>query len=790
MRTRFWLSLLLLCLAAGTTDALASPPTLPPLAVTVTVSPTTASVPLDGVRWITPTVTGAADNSLTWSVNGITGGNATVGTVTFQGQYTAPSTIPAGNNVTVTATSVADPTVSASAVITVRYPIPYITSVTPNPVALGPLNITVNGSRYINGAQVMLDGAALATTFVSSTQLKATGNAPQGGSRVVTVVNPGPGSVSYNYTLNVNSTFSVAVTPANPTVALNATKQFQATVTHPTNQAVTWRVNSVAGGNATVGTISATGLYTAPGALPNASTVSVSALSQADNATSGSTTVTLQNPPPPPTPTPTPIPVNLAAARLLDQATFGATPAEMAYLQQVGAAAYLDDQLAKPESVWPDPLAGGNVSEAIYAVFINSASGQDQLRQRVIYALSEIIVISRNKNTNGNELTPWLRILSRNAFGNYRTLLQEITLDASMGKYLDLVNSAKPSGSSAPNENYPREVMQLFSLGLYKLNPDGSQQLDANNQPIPTYTQTDVQQLARALTGWTFPTTPGQTPRCQNGSYWPGPMLPCQGNHDVTAKTILGQPLPANQTIQQDLQGALDIIFNHPNVGPFLATRLIRALVTSNPSPAYIARISSVFNDNGQGVRGDMKAVVRAILLDPEARNDAPPNNFGRLRSAYQQVIASMRALNATPPTQQNFIIGYLFDQQFDDGIINANSVFGHYSPTFRIPKGGGLYGPEFQIYTATSATYRANFIYTMLQGGQGFPVNLTPFTGIANNHAALINLLDAQLLQGRMTPATRTALLNMLNTQTDVNQKALGALYLVLTSGEFLVQR
>src|SRR6185295_16329933 len=197
--------------------------------------------------------------------------------------------------------------------------------------------------------------------------------------------------------------------------------------------------------------------------------------------------------------------------------------------------AFIDEQLAMPESAWP-ALSTAQRSDAIDAFFANALSGQDQLRQRVIYALSEIIVEAINKNTNADEIVPWLQLLSRNAFGNYRTLLAEITLDGGMGKYLDLANSGLMGG--AANENYPREIMQLFSIGLYRLNLDGSQQLNAQGAPIATYTQTDVQQLAKALTGWTWGNASGTPPSYQNSNYYPGPMLPVANRHDTSSKTI------------------------------------------------------------------------------------------------------------------------------------------------------------------------------------------------------------------------------------------------------------
>ena len=261
-------------------------------------------------------------------------------------------------------------------------------------------------------------------------------------------------------------------------------------------------------------------------------------------------------------------------------------------------------------------------SGALQSQYLSRLSqAPDQLRQRVAYALSQIIVISMNKNIYPDEVVPYLQILSRNAFGNYRTLLGEISVSSQMGKYLDLAKSTKPGAGGGANENYAREVMQLFSIGLYMLNPDGSQQLDAQGHPIPTYNQATIQQVALALTGWVYPNNAWED--------FSGPMVPLEANHDTTQKTFLGCTLPAGQTTTQDMNGFLDCLFNHPNVGPFIATRLIRSLVTSNPSPAYIQRIATVFNNNGAGVRGDLRAVVKAILTDAEARNDAAPPTSG-----------------------------------------------------------------------------------------------------------------------------------------------------------------
>ena len=572
---------------------------------------------------------------------------------------------------------------------------------------------------------------------------------------------------------NAAPPITVSVAPLSVTLSLNATQQFAATVTGSANQAVVWRVNNVAGGNAQTGTISTNGLYTAPNALVSGA-ITVSATSAVNNTSQGTATVNLTAAPPQQT---------ANVSRFLNQTTFGVTPTLKTRVEQIGFNAFLDEQFALAESAYPNPLTA-TTQQTVDRFWINMFKGNDQLRQRTVYALSQIWVESFNKNSEPEMMIPWLRILSKNAFGNYRTLMREVTLDASMGHYLDLVNSNKPTANGGANENYSRELMQLFTIGLYKMNMDGSYQLDANNRPIPVYSQTDVRQLALALTGWTYPTTPGQTPGGNNGSYYPGEMEPRQTNHDTTAKTILGQNLPAGRTIQQDLDGALDIIFNHPNVAPFVATRLIRAFVTSNPSPAYIQRISLVFENNGSGVRGDLKAVIRAILLDAEARNDNPPPTFGRLRSPLQHTIAVFRALNAN--FNEPLFFAYVY-RDMGEGILDAPSVFGHYSPMYRVPNGNGLFGPEFQIYTPTEAMNRANFIYQAMNENW---VSVSEFTALAGNSTNLINAVSERFLDGKMSPATRSSIAAALPSAQDNKSRALAAIYLTVTSGDFVIQK
>ena len=672
-----------------------------------------ASVAIGETRQLTAYVP-LVVNTVTWSVNGVTGGNSTFGTVSATGLYTAPAMVPAMNAVTVTATNTADTTKSGSVTMTVTLPPPNLWSIQPTSVPAGSFTIDLNGSNFGPNSVVKLGEVALTTTLLSSTGLRATGTATAAlvGTQVpVKVTNTGLGAVSstaVNLKITAASPVTVTVAPASAAVAASTTRQFSAAVAGSSNTAVTWTVNGAAGGNSTTGTISSTGLYTAPAAVPNPAVVTVRATSAADASASGVASVTVQAPAGPlvtvtvapaavtvapsatsqfsatvtgsanaavtwsvngiaggnalvgtisatglyaaPAAPPSPASVtvratsaanassggtatanivgppnpgtgqgtpNLSAARFLEQAAFGATPADLAHVRQIGFDAWLTEQFNTPETQIVDPgnAAGNSAVQQQYLSRLSQAP--DQLRQRVANALGQIIVISMNKNNYPDEIVPYLRILSQNAFGNYRTLLGDISVSSQMGKYLDLARSMKPAGGSGANENYARELTQLFSVGIYLLNPDGSQQLDALGRPIPAYNQAAIQQIALALTGW----------RYLNNAWedFSAPMQPYDPNHDMTQKTFLGCTLAANQTTVQDMNGTLDCLFKHANTGPFLATRLIRSLVTSNPSPAYIQRIAAVFNNNGAGVRGDLRAVVKAILLDAEARNDAAP---------------------------------------------------------------------------------------------------------------------------------------------------------------------
>ncbi len=497
--------------------------------------------------------------------------------------------------------------------------------------------------------------------------------------------------------------------------------------------------------------------------------------------------------------------------RLLEQSTFGPTNALIAHVQSIGPAAWIDEQLAAPISSYPTlPLQPSTVPPTCDATcvrdnysmyplqlrfFTNAVYGTDQLRQRVTFALHELLVISGRDINQPSWMAPYLQILDRNALGNYRQLLYEITLNPGMGRYLDMVTSTRTN----PNENYAREVLQLFSVGLDRLNPDGTPQLDSNDDPIPTYDQTVVTGFAKVFTGWSYAAQP--SPGIVN---YIDPMVLNATKHDAGAKQVLnGVVLPAGQTGDQDLNAALDNIFNHPNVGPFVSGHLIRSLVTSNPSPAYVSRVASVFNNNGAGARGDLAAVVRALLLDPEARGDVKTDaKYGHLREPALFVNNVLRAFNPRSANGATTSDGYLSPQtsSMDQDIFRPPTVFSYYPADFLAPGTIDVLGPEFGIYSATTALKRANFVNTVVfstipvgaNAPTGTSIDLSGLLALAGDPSALVDELNRILMHGSMSTAMHDSVVAAVNAVASSNPllRARQALYLVATSSQYQVQR
>jgi uncharacterized protein (DUF1800 family) len=433
-----------------------------------------------------------------------------------------------------------------------------------------------------------------------------------------------------------------------------------------------------------------------------------------------------------------------------------------------------------------------------------------------MFALNQIWVVSGNKVGQPDFYVPYLRVLTGDAFGNYRKLMEDVTLNPDMGNYLDMANNVKPPPGAHANENYASEFMQLFTIGPNMLNPDGTPVLQ-NGAFVPTYSQTDIQQLALAFTGWTYP---NGTPCQYNGPVGNGgsPMVACDTNHDVTAKTILGKPLAANQTALQDLEGAMDIIFAHTNLPPFVARRMIQHLVTSNPSPAYVTRVANAFATGtftspsggapfGDGTRGNMQALIAAVLLDPEARRGDDPTTEnpqdGHLREPVLYLTNVLRAFHGT--TNANNFIVYTALDMGGEFLFSSGSVFNFFSPLYNIPAAdfttpplSPLSGPEFQIFTSASSLERVNdienVIFNPLFDGST-NIDLSAYAAIAGNDSDLGTMVDAmnlQLLHGTMIPAMRAAILTAVSAVPigDPMGRARTAAYLIASSSQYQIQR
>jgi uncharacterized protein (DUF1800 family) len=552
------------------------------------------------------------------------------------------------------------------------------------------------------------------------------------------------------------------------------------------------------------------------------------------------------------------------AARFLAQATFGPTTAEIARLRSLGYRAWLDQQFLEPVSTsepyldWVGNLPDNDVTDdsrleiwAIHAAGLPDPSraqrvATDLLRQRVAFALSQIFVVS---NANGTlNYQPWALasyqdMLATHAFGNFSDLLRAVTLHPAMGIYLNMLQNQKEDDEQNihPDENFAREVLQLFSVGLVKLNADGTVLLQ-NGQPVATYNQAAVRGFAAVFTGWNWSNVgcgPNTYTCCDEETFfwcgpgnrdeapWQQPMQPVEAYHDTThPKQLLnytnvslpGGVLQPGGNATAELNAALANIVNHPNVGPFIAKRLIQNLVTSNPTPAYVGRVAEAFRDNGQGVRGDMKAVLRAILLDAEARKGhlQRPDTFGKLREPLLKLTHLWRAMDAR---SGNGRVGNLstwppLELRFGEAPLRSPTVFNFYKPDYA-PAGEvrtrGLRAPEFQILSDSLAVSTPNRLFYELfcyytgsercydsDAADTLQSNLARDASLAaSNPAALLDRYDLLFLSGQMSPFMRATLLAQLQQLTAQNYgSALGrvrvqnALYLILNSPEYSVQK
>lgn len=516
-------------------------------------------------------------------------------------------------------------------------------------------------------------------------------------------------------------------------------------------------------------------------------------------------------PPPAPPALPGGNPTQTDAARFLRQATYGATNADINYVQQNGYDAWLNNQFNTPQtSMYALLTSWQNQGQSIYkdqmwsAWWAMTCLSPDQLRQRVNFALNELFVVSINSSDLDSKLfgmAHYYDTLGKDAFGNYRDVLMDMTLDPCMGLYLTMRGNVKanPAAGTLPNENYAREIMQLFSVGLNKLQPDGTLMLDTNGLPIPTYSQADVQGMARVFTGWDYH---------QSGAIteYPTPnvidqMTLIPARHETGSKSILnGVTIPAGQDGNVDLQQAIDTVFNHPNVGPFICRQLIQKLVCSNPSPAYVYRVAKVFANNGSGVRGDMKAVIRAILKDYEARSSTmlTQQGFGKLNEPMLRVAAVMRGFNAYSSGGQHMWYCDITDADLGQSAMYAVSVFNFYMPGYIQPgplAQAGLVAPEFQITNETTSMTVQNFLRNGINGGfkwGDIKLNLANEQALSGNPAALVDYVALILCGGNINPTVRQIVINQVSAvpASDTNGRAVLAVHLISVSPDAAVQK
>lgn len=511
---------------------------------------------------------------------------------------------------------------------------------------------------------------------------------------------------------------------------------------------------------------------------------------------------------------PTVPPTAPEASRFLAQASMGATRDQIVRVQTVGYSAWLDEQMALPASGtrWDWLVAGGHSildkknseSGADACQWVKLISAPDTLRQRVTLALSEIVVTSIagfGGGWNAFSGAAYLDMLEANAFGNYRTLLQQISTSAAMGEYLTFRNNAKFNARTGalPDENYAREIMQLFTIGLVQLNPDGTPKT-TGGVAQETYTLDDITGLARVFTGWNYDLAGGNT---DTPDFKRRPMIQTATRHETGEKKFLGTTIAAGTDGVASLTQALDAIFAHANVGPFIGRQLIQRLVCSNPSPAYVARVSAVFNNDGAGVKGNLKAVIKAILLDTEARGAAglTAEGFGKLREPILRFTGWARAFKAASPGNL-WAIGNTSDPatRLGQSPLRSGSVFNFFRPGYVPPNTAigtaGMVAPEFQITNESTVVGYVNFMQNTISRGIGdVKADYTALLPLADTAQVLLDELNLVLAAGQLTAATMTLIASAVDSMAKGTDPArlnriYAALVMVMASPEFIVQK
>lgn len=505
-------------------------------------------------------------------------------------------------------------------------------------------------------------------------------------------------------------------------------------------------------------------------------------------------------------------PTRNQASRFLAQAGLSTKASDIERVRTLGYAGWLDEQIAMPRTSscvewlrqygYDDTVYMGGQGGADNMLWRKLIASPDQLRQRMTFALSEILVIS----VGGLAATVFRAfsagyywdILEANAFGNYRTLLEQVSRSPAMGSYLTYRGNQKADSGrgSIPDENYAREIMQLFTIGLLQLNLDGSLKL-VNGTPQETYTQEDVSGLARVFTGWNIDTSVGTISTVDR---WIRPMVQSPSLHELGTKTFLGTTIPANTNGEQSLVMALDHLMAHPNVAPFIARQLIQRLVTSQPSPAYVARVAAVFNNNGSGTKGDLKAVLRQVLLDEEARSDANLTNpqWGKLREPVLRLVQWARTFGATSADGRWGRVGDTSSPaaRLAQSPLRSPSVFNFFRPGYVPPNSAlgaaGLTAPEFQITNETSVAGYINYMQSVVSRTGDYSGDYSSLVPLAGDNARLLDELNTLLAAGQIPAATLATLKTALDTiagstTSGLNNRIYAALTMVLAAPEYI---